>query len=120
MPHSFDNALRALDRAAARWVDAAIAGYQRWLSPLKGKGRGCAHRLCHGGGSCSQHVRRLLAETGGLVASLPGARARFAACREAASAAAASPLSGIDARYLRARGQCCIVIPCGTTRTIRV
>ena len=119
MPHTSAAALQASDRAAARLADALIAAYQRWLSPLKGKNRGCAHRVRYGGDSCSQHVRRLLAEAGGFWVAVPLARARFAACREAAEAAVAAR-NGVHPRHLRSRGQCCIVIPCGTTRTVRV
>ena len=123
-------AWKRFDAVAARGADVMVAAYQRWLSPLKGPGRGCAHRVRYGGESCSQHVRRALAETNALTAAIPLARARFAACRAAAeadaavAAAAAAPPGAVPIpirlRHRRRRGQCCIVIPCGTTRTVRV
>lgn len=109
-----------LDRAAARVADLLIRGYQKWLSPLKGPHRACAHRVLHGGDSCSQHARALIAESG-LLAAAPRAFQRFAACQQAAAVTA--PLRGTSAPLRRRhRGQCCIVIPlpaCSTTRTIR-
>lgn len=57
----------------------AITLYQRRLSPLKGFS--CAHRVLHGGESCSQHVKDLVAELGPLAAASP-ARGRLRACRE--------------------------------------
>lgn len=61
-------------------VAVAISGYQRHLSPLKGYA--CAHRVLHGGDSCSQYVKALILEKGpaGAVARV---RERFAACRAA-------------------------------------
>lgn len=57
-----------------------IAGYQRFLSPLKGYR--CAHRVLHGGDSCSQYVKQtLLAHTANDAWRL--ARQRFAACARA-------------------------------------
>ena len=123
--------LARLDRAGARVVDLAIRAYQRWLSPLKGPNRACAHRVLHGGDSCSQHVRGVIAERG-LVASVPRVVQRFHACRDAAADLHRPRGGGVGgddgstptpaANRFRRRGQCCIVIPlptCSTTRTFR-
>ncbi len=59
---------------------AAIGFYQRRLSPLKGFS--CAHRVRHGGDSCSQHIKGLVKELGPPAAVVP-ARERLGACREA-------------------------------------
>jgi len=62
---------------------SAIIGYQRYLSPYKGFC--CAHRVRHGGDSCSEFVRQaVLAE--GLWSALPIIRLRFAECKAAALA----------------------------------
>lgn len=60
---------------------AAILAYQRHLSPRKGFC--CAHRVLHGGLSCSESVRQAIA-TDGLWRALPVVRARLRACRAAA------------------------------------
>ena len=58
-----------------------IRGYQRFLSPYKGFA--CAHRVHHGGLSCSEFVRRrMLAD--GFWRGITAARARFRDCRTAA------------------------------------
>ncbi|MBW4489424.1 MAG: membrane protein insertion efficiency factor YidD [Trichocoleus desertorum ATA4-8-CV12] len=59
---------------------SAIAGYQTHLSPHKGFS--CAHRLLHGGDSCSQHVKRVILEQGSWAAIL-AMRSRFAECKVA-------------------------------------
>lgn len=71
-------------------VAAAISLYQRRLSPLKGYS--CAHRVLHGGPSCSQHAKGLILDLGLLSAAHP-ARERLGECREANEAlrAGASP-----------------------------
>ncbi len=76
---------QALDRAAI----ASISGYQRHLSPHKGFS--CAYRVLHGGESCSQYVKRMIAERGwhGAIAA---ARERFDACSAANSQLKARPL----------------------------
>ena len=58
-----------------------IRGYQRFLSPYKGFR--CAHRVLHGGASCSEYVRIGLLEHGLLdtVRTLPQ---RAKECRQAA------------------------------------
>lgn len=67
---------------------ALIRAYQRWLSPYKGFR--CAHAALHGGVSCSQAVASIVAEDG-LWQGRPRIRARFAACRAAHAAYAATP-----------------------------
>ena len=64
----------------ARLAIAAISGYQRFVSPYKGYR--CAHRLHHGGESCSQYVKRELQQQG-----LPGIRAKAAAIQDGAKGA---------------------------------
>ncbi len=59
----------------------AIDGYQKYISPHKGFC--CAHRIATGGPSCSDFVRRLIAEQG-LFASLGQIRQRLRDCKEAA------------------------------------
>lgn len=58
----------------------AIAGYQKHLSPRKGFS--CAHRLLHGGESCSQYTKRAILEQG-LLVSIPAIQQRFQACKAA-------------------------------------
>lgn len=92
---------------AARWADRAIAGYQRRLSPRKGYA--CAHRVAHGGDSCSQAVRRSLLDRGLPGAVLPSA-ARFLACYRAVALLTAQQ---------RVQGVCCcgpVPIPFGWGR----
>ena len=58
-----------------------IAAYQRYLSPHKGFY--CAHRVLHGGPSCSEFARRVVLRRGvGPLAPL--LRRRFARCAAAA------------------------------------
>jgi putative component of membrane protein insertase Oxa1/YidC/SpoIIIJ protein YidD len=64
----------------ARTAIVAIGLYQRHLSPRKGFR--CAHRVLHGGESCSQHARARIASDG-LIAGLSALRARLLSCREA-------------------------------------
>ncbi|MBD1863833.1 MULTISPECIES: membrane protein insertion efficiency factor YidD [Trichocoleus] len=59
---------------------SAIAGYQKHLSPRKGFS--CAHRVLHGGESCSQYVKRVILEQG-LWTAIPATRSRFAECKVA-------------------------------------
>ena len=59
---------------------ALIGGYQKHISPRKGFS--CAHRLLHGGESCSQYIKRLIAREG-LFAAHRASRERFRTCREA-------------------------------------
>ena len=73
----------------------AITAYQRHLSPRKGFV--CAHRILHGGDSCSEHARTMIGAAG-LVAGAKRMRARFRACRDAAQQLAiqAANVSGLD------------------------
>ena len=71
---------RRIDVDTRRLAVAAIGGYQRYLSPHKRFA--CAHRLLHGGESCSQYVKRAIAQQG-LSAALSLARQRFQDCRTA-------------------------------------
>ncbi|UZN03665.1 membrane protein insertion efficiency factor YidD [Cellulomonas sp. S1-8] len=73
-------------------VDRLIGIYQRRLSPRKGWG--CAHRVAHGGASCSAAVRQLVAQRGVGRALLPTV-ARFVACAQAASLLAQTDVSGV-------------------------
>jgi putative component of membrane protein insertase Oxa1/YidC/SpoIIIJ protein YidD len=59
---------------------AAIAGYQKHISPHKGFS--CAHRVLYGGESCSQYIKRIIA-TKGLKAAFVMSRDRFQACKKA-------------------------------------
>ena len=69
-----------IDLSPTRLAILSIEAYQRRLSPRKGFR--CAHRVLHGGDSCSQHIKRAIADLG-LKKGLAAARIRFAACREA-------------------------------------
>ncbi|HEX8463210.1 MAG TPA: membrane protein insertion efficiency factor YidD [Abditibacterium sp.] len=75
----------APNQAAAEWgnrlIVLLIGGYQTHLSPRKGWK--CAHRVLHGGESCSQWVKTEVARRGCL-AAWPSIRARFAECKTAA------------------------------------
>lgn len=55
--------------AVTALLDRAVGWYQRRLSPRKGWS--CAHRVAHGGDSCSQAVRRSLLDRGPVGAVLP-------------------------------------------------
>ena len=77
---------------ASRAVDAAIRQYQRHLSPRKGWG--CAHRVAHGGDSCSVAVRDIVRRRG-LVRGLRPTVLRFVACSQAASLLLASETRGV-------------------------
>ena len=59
---------------------AVIKAYQRWISPRKGFR--CAHRVLHGGPSCSQFVKVAIA-TRPWPEALQRSRLRFAACGQA-------------------------------------
>ncbi|MCC6136261.1 MAG: membrane protein insertion efficiency factor YidD [Candidatus Contendobacter sp.] len=71
--------MKSVDRLAL----AAITAYQRHLSPRKGFC--CAHRVQHGGPSCSEYARQTLIVYG-LRQTAPLLRQRLLACREAARA----------------------------------
>lgn len=57
-----------------------ISIYQKYISPYKGFA--CAHRVLHGGNSCSQHVKILLTEQD-LQSAITLSRKRFQACKDA-------------------------------------
>ena len=59
---------------------ASISGYQKYLSPHKGFF--CAHRLLYGGESCSQYIKRIVAQQG-LAEAIGLSKQRFQACKEA-------------------------------------
>ncbi len=59
---------------------AAIAGYQRYISPRKGFV--CAHRVLHGGESCSEFLKQVT-RTEGFWKAIQSLRPRFRACRAA-------------------------------------
>ncbi len=58
----------------------AITGYQRYISPHKGFK--CAHRVLHGGESCSQYVKQVITNNG-LKTALLEMKQRFKACKQA-------------------------------------
>ncbi|TAF03323.1 MAG: membrane protein insertion efficiency factor YidD [Nostocales cyanobacterium] len=58
----------------------AITGYQKHLSPHKGFA--CAHRVLYGGESCSQYIKRVIAQEG-LKAAVVKSRVRFQSCQQA-------------------------------------
>ncbi|QKQ74206.1 membrane protein insertion efficiency factor YidD [Nostoc sp. TCL240-02] len=66
----FDTSLRLV-------AIAIISVYQRHLSPRKGYS--CAHRILHGGDSCSEYVKNVLADKS-LFESTLIARQRFREC----------------------------------------
>lgn len=69
-----------LDGTVRQLAIRAIAGYQQHLSPLKGFS--CAHRLLHGGVSCSQYTKQIIAQEG-LAAAIHKSRQRFQECKQA-------------------------------------
>jgi putative component of membrane protein insertase Oxa1/YidC/SpoIIIJ protein YidD len=73
----------SLDRILARLTVGMIRIYQRHLSPIKGYS--CAHRLHHGGLSCSEFGRRAF-EAEGMAGGWRSLRGRFKECRAAAIA----------------------------------
>ena len=77
---------------ASRAVDAAIRVYQRRVSPRKGWG--CAHRVAHGGDSCSAAVRDVVRRRG-LVRWARPTVLRFVACYQAASLLRGSNVQGV-------------------------
>ncbi|QIR37844.1 membrane protein insertion efficiency factor YidD [Tolypothrix sp. PCC 7910] len=69
-----------LDLLGRKLSVVAITGYQKHISPRKGFV--CAHRVLYGGESCSQYIKRVIAEDG--FAALPAkSHQRFQACKEA-------------------------------------
>ncbi|MEN8446983.1 MAG: membrane protein insertion efficiency factor YidD [Cyanobacteria bacterium J06555_13] len=60
-----------------------IRGYQKYLSPYKGYH--CAHRVLHGGDSCSQYIKTQIEDVGVFKAT-PLAFSRFQACKHSSIA----------------------------------
>jgi putative component of membrane protein insertase Oxa1/YidC/SpoIIIJ protein YidD len=97
-----------------------IEGYQRYISPYKGFR--CAHRVAHGGLSCSAYAKRVLLRRG-VAAAARRMRTRFAACAAAAvllQAAAASAQTDYQRRQERAEwagnaADCCLYVPDAST-----
>jgi putative component of membrane protein insertase Oxa1/YidC/SpoIIIJ protein YidD len=69
-----------VDSLSRKMSVSAIAGYQRYISPHKGFI--CAHRVLYGGESCSQYIKRVIAQEG-LNVAFRKSRARFKACKQA-------------------------------------
>lgn len=69
-----------LDSISRKAGFIAITGYQKYISPHKGFV--CAHRVLYGGESCSQYIKRVIAEDG-FKALLTKSRKRFQACKQA-------------------------------------
>lgn len=65
---------------SSRLAVQAILLYQRYLSPIKGFK--CAHRVLHGGDSCSEHGRKLI-EAQGVWLGVRLLRRRLLQCRTA-------------------------------------
>lgn len=63
-----------------RGVMLAVRGYQRYVSPRKGYC--CAHRVLHGGPSCSEYFRQAVGRHGSFRAAVL-MKQRFADCRSA-------------------------------------
>lgn len=76
----------------SRAVDVAIQQYQQRVSPRKGWS--CAHRVAHGGTSCSAEVRDIVRRRGVVRGILPTAR-RFAACYGAVSLLRTGGVQGV-------------------------
>lgn len=70
----------SLDRLSRHTASALIATYQKHISPKKGFS--CAHRVLHGGESCSGYIKRTILEQG-LIRAIPLSRRRFRACKAA-------------------------------------
>jgi putative component of membrane protein insertase Oxa1/YidC/SpoIIIJ protein YidD len=83
----------AIDSWLRRLLIRLISAYQRYLSPHKGYS--CAHRLLHGGESCSCYVKNALTETD-LLTAIAQSKTRFAACTDAAETLAAQANSDDD------------------------
>ncbi|AFY41996.1 membrane protein insertion efficiency factor YidD [Nostoc sp. PCC 7107] len=72
--------ISSLDSLSRRVSINAITGYQKHISPHKGFV--CAHRILYGGESCSQYIKRVIAQEGLRMAFIKS-RARFHACKQA-------------------------------------
>lgn len=93
--------LTLLNRAVDGFVVRGIHGYQKHISPRKGFR--CAHRVYHGGVSCSEYIRRAIVAHG-LRGTCPLARERFAQCRQAAQKMRAARAASIDAAGMHTAG----------------
>ncbi|MEH2291546.1 membrane protein insertion efficiency factor YidD [Nostoc sp.] len=69
-----------LDSFTRQVSAAAITGYQKHISPHKGFA--CAHRILYSGESCSQYIKRVVAQEG-LKVAFVNSRERFQACKQA-------------------------------------
>ena len=69
-----------LDRLSRQTASALITSYQKNISPKKGFS--CAHRVLHGGESCSQYIKRIILKQG-LLGAIPLSRQRLQACKAA-------------------------------------
>lgn len=90
------------DALLRRTAASAISFYQHRISPFKGFS--CAHRVLHGGDSCSQFVKDLVVEIGPYAAVAP-ARVRLASCRGANEALQAEAFWPSTRRDRRRRGR---------------
>jgi putative component of membrane protein insertase Oxa1/YidC/SpoIIIJ protein YidD len=72
--------LRTIDRNLGAIMVVLVRGYQRHLSPRKGYS--CAHRLRHGGDSCSEYGRNVFADEGWWT-GIKKLRTRFRECARA-------------------------------------
>jgi len=75
-----------------RLADSMIRTYQERFSARKGWA--CAHRVAHGGPSCSASVRQIVEHRGVVRGTLP-TLARFVACYQAAQLLATSDVRGV-------------------------
>lgn len=69
-----------LDRLSRQTASALITSYQKHISPKKGFS--CAHRVLHGGESCSQYIKRTILKQG-LIRAIRLSRQRLQACKAA-------------------------------------
>jgi len=70
----------AIDSFSRHASSILITLYQKKISPHKGFS--CAHRVLHGGESCSQYIKRTILEQG-WGRAIPLIRSRFQACKAA-------------------------------------
>jgi len=78
--HFISQTIQNLETQAQQIGVFLINFYQKYISPHKGFA--CAHRVLHGGNSCSQHVKNLLIEQD-LQSAIQLSRQRFQACKDA-------------------------------------
>ena len=88
-----------VDPLARKIAIDAIAVYKTYISPRQGFA--CAHRLVHGGDSCSTYIKHLLDQES-LMSAVQLSRERFKACAAASYTLKATTSSSGG----------CIVIPC--------